>query len=337
MINTAIEWATHTLNFWWGCTKVSQACAHCYAEAMARVFSRGKATWGPDGARWLRFEAAALELGKILRKAERTGVRPRVFVNSMSDTFEANPVLDATRCMALVAMADCPGADFLLLTKRPENVRAMVPPAWLDSWPANVWLGTTVEDQLTAAERVPVLLAIPAAVRFLSCEPLLGPVDLQALVLEICGLCCEPVYGNAFAATASCGCFTDGQEAYTWRGLDWVICGGESGHGARPMNPAWARGLRDQCAAAEVPFFFKQWGEWIGGQFDARKGKMICDPATVGGGSLGRIFWTNPGHPKLQKYGPVDHYWTAAAARIGKKHTGRVLDGREHNEFPEVK
>lgn len=327
MINTAIEWATHTLNFWWGCTKVSQACAHCYAERLARLFSRGKATWGPNGARWLRFDGAARELRKIVRQAEQAGVRPRVFVNSMSDTFEANPLLDATRCMMLVLIADHPGVDFLLLTKRTENVQAMVPPAWLTDWPANVWLGTTVEDQETAVARVPELLRIPAAVRFLSCEPLLGPVDLSALVLETCSHCNEPVFCDAFGAGARCGCCSEGPEPIAWSSLDWVICGGESGAGARPMNPAWVRRLRDQCAAAGVPFFFKQWGEWhparrVDGCISIEVARIKSDrPVPLRSRNI-------PWHtfPDGQLMG-----------RIGKAAAGRCLDERQHSEFPEVK
>ncbi len=106
MLGTKIEWATDSLNFWWGCTKVSPACAHCYAEGIAKIFARDRTTWGPAGKRWLRFDAAMRDLLKIIRRARRTGERPRVFVNSMSDTFEANDVLNVTRCLALLLMSE---------------------------------------------------------------------------------------------------------------------------------------------------------------------------------------------------------------------------------------
>jgi protein gp37 len=303
MINTLIEWATHTLNFWWGCTKVSQACAHCYAETLAKLYGHGRATWGPSGGRWLRFEAAAAELAKVEREAARTNTRPRVFVNSMSDTFESNELLDATRCMMLVLIADTPAVDFLLLTKRPENVRGMVPPAWLEKWPAHVWIGTTVEDQENANQRIPALLDIPACVRFLSCEPLLGPVEFSNVTHRSD---CVSVLGKPALS-----------------GIHWVIAGGESGAGARPMHPNWARSLRRQCEAVGVPFFFKQWGEWHPAEVSGKR-VSISVPRTA----------SRP-YPKIPK-NPAWHTFDCGQlmARVGKKTAGRQLDGREWNEIP---
>lgn len=242
-LNTKIEWARHTVNFWWGCEEVSPACAFCYAREWAKYASKGKATWGADGERWIR--AAALdEARKIDRlalgeRATETGYT-RVFVNSMSDTFEDHPALGEARAAALELMGSLVNVQWLLLTKRPENVQRMVPEAWRTAWPAQVWIGTTVEDQARADLRIPELLCIPAKVRFLSCEPLLECVRLDK---------CQ-----------------DDELGATWNTLEmsihWVICGGESGAHARAMNPAWARSLRDQCVAAGVPFFFKQWGEY---------------------------------------------------------------------------
>lgn len=342
MIGTAIEWATDTVNFWWGCTKVSEACRFCYAE---RVDGRlgphlsgvaGEYHWGPGAPRLLQVEKALQELGKIRRRAARTGERPRVFINSMSDFFEDRRDLDDVRLLALNAMRVTPEVDYLLLTKRPGTILRLLHDGfsdtsssnalsdWLVDWvsghaPRNIWLGTTVENQEAADRRIPELLKIPAAVRFLSCEPLLGAVDLVPwlFVPDPMGAPTDLIPRNRRTFDPS---------------LDWVICGGESGAHARPMHPDWARGLRDQCAAAGVPFFFKQWGEWA--DFtdcpppSGREERIITPSGEVIGASDG-------------KRGTVDALWQhcggAWMARVGKKAAGRLLDGQEHNAFPEVR
>ncbi len=321
-LRTLIEWAHYTVNFWWGCTKVSPACEHCYAEVISKIFGKGRATWGRRGQRWLQWEGATKKLAKIVRAAKREGVRPRVFVNSMSDTFEDNALLDVTRCMALVALADTPEVDVLLLTKRPENVRKMVPPAWLENWPAHIWIGTTVENQATADERIPELLRVPAAVRFLSCEPLLGPVDLSRCLgpwLGCAHYLAAPTEQDRKEGRTSCAryenasgqCRADFCVFGYIGGIDWVICGGESGGGARPMHPDWARSLRDQCAAAGVPFFFKQWGEWLPScQYRAGDKERLVEKAQ-------------------HSFDAGNHAW-----RVGKKAAGRLLDGVQHNAVP---
>ncbi len=315
--NSKIEWTDHTVNFWWGCSKVSPACAHCYAEGQAARFHAG--LWGPDGERRVRVEAARREAMRYERRAVAEGRRFRVFTNSMSDFFEDRRDLDGARLEALDVIRQTPHLDWLILTKRPEKIRDLLRNAmadamdagredlatWIDAWdfgrpaPANVWLGTTVEDQERADLRIPVLLVVPAAVRFLSCEPLLGPVDLTSLDAS----------GELDALR---GTFDDGGlDTPIIRGpkLDWVICGGESGPHARPMHPDWARSLRDQCAAAGVPFLFKQWGEWI------HSPDGVCRP-----GCDLRLF------PDLH----------ATFDKVGKKAAGRLLDGVEHNGYPEV-
>ena len=228
MLNTAIEWAHHTVNFWWGCSKVSPACANCYAESIATRFRAKEVQWGEGGGRWIRPKAFT-EAAKIERISLAAGGGQRVFVNSMSDTFEAHGALITQRAMMLNLLANSPGANWLLLTKRPENIAAMVPPHWMKDWPAHVWIGTTVENQDQAALRIPPLVAIPAAIHFLSCEPLLGPIDL-----------CK--HGGPL--------------------ISWVIAGGESGPKARPMRYEWIKSLADQCHAGGERFFFKQWGEY---------------------------------------------------------------------------
>lgn len=221
--NSGIEWTHHTFNPWIGCTKISAACDHCYAEAWdARGLQGGPSRWGPHAAR-----TRTKTWGNPLRwqkKAAAEGVRYRVFTASLADVFDNHKSIDpAWRHELWALIRQCPDLDFLLLTKRPENISRYLPDDWADGYP-NVWLGCTVEDQ-KAAERAKHLIKIPAKVHFLSMEPLVGPVDLSDVI----------------------------------GGLEWVITGGENGKHYRPVNPDWFRTIRDQCAAQEVPFLFKQW------------------------------------------------------------------------------
>lgn len=297
MKNTKIEWCHHTVNFWWGCAfalltdgSVSQECIHCYAKKLAAFFSKGAATWGTDGKRWIRHVAARRELYRMDKSAHARGVRERVFINSMSDTFEDREDLKESRGFLWYVCKYVTNLDILLLTKRPQNVRAMVPAEWLRDWPAHVWIGTTVGTQAAADERIPALLTIPAAVRFLSCEPLLENVDLSSRIPG--GLAARDGYVP---------------------GIHWVICGGESGPKARPMHPEWARSLRDQCAAAGVPFFFKQWGEYF------------PIPTAMLGTDLKL-------RPHVHIFADTEFYM----GRVGKDKAGRLLDDLEWSQFPEV-
>jgi protein gp37 len=228
--NSSIEWTHHTFNPWWGCTKVSAACKHCYAEAWARRL--GMNLWGGRSDRRFFSDSHWKEPIRWNAHASAAGLRYRVFCASMGDIFEPRSDLDVWRVRLWDLICLTPCLDWLLLTKRPDEVSQKVP--WGRSWPSNVWLGTTVETQLWASRRVPVLLQVAAAVRFVSCEPLLGPVDLR------------PWLGSGQSRP----------------GIDWVIAGGESGAKARAMDPRWAIDLRDQCIHADVPFHFKQWGNW---------------------------------------------------------------------------
>ena len=246
--STGIGWTHHTANFWWGCQRVSPGCEHCYAEHLA-VVRRKLPVWGPPSTTGReRKKGVWKDVPKWNAAAKADGVRRRMFVSSMADVFEAHPQVAPWRAEALDLLADCDGLDVQLLTKRPENIRAMVPAAWLESWPAHVWVGTTVEDQKRAEQRIPHLLAVPAAVRFLSCEPLLGRVNLKLGRGGDCRRC-----GNRY-------CLNGVHAEFPKSRLDWVIVGGESGPGARPCDLAWIRGIVAQCQAAGVSVFVKQLG-----------------------------------------------------------------------------
>ena len=258
---TSISWTRHTFNPWWGCEKVSPGCAHCYAETFSK--RTGHTVWGANAPR--RFFGDK-HWGEPLRwdiDAAKLGERHRVFCASMADWLEDRDDLVAPLAQLLELIRVTPNLDWLLLTKRPENWlkritdaimwnwceddQAAALHAWGRNWingqpPANVWIGTTVEDQQRADKRIPELLKIPAKVRFLSCEPLLGPVDLRGPGLYA---------GDSIAPAAIID--------YEPR-IHWAIAGGESGPGFRPFNPDWARSLRDQCKAAHVAFHMKQMG-----------------------------------------------------------------------------
>lgn len=275
-MKTKIEWATDVWNPVTGCTKVSAGCKHCYAEMIAKRF------WVERGFADVRMHPERLEDPLHWRKPRR------VFVNSMSDLFHPDvPGAFAYRIWEIMRVT--PQHTYMILTKRPDRMLNLMH----DTLP-NVWLGVSVEDQEKANERIPLLLRTPAAVRFVSCEPLLGGVVLPMFLYDI-------------SKNVEIG------------HLDWVICGGESGPGARPMHPDWARSLRDQCQAAGLPFFFKQWGEWL------PRSQISMDMQ----GDLAM----------RESFGESFHYRAfdngEQSIRIGKKSAGRLLDGHEWNEYPE--
>jgi protein gp37 len=362
--NTAIEWCDATWNPITGCSVVSPGCTNCYAMRLAGTRmknhpSRAGLTRGTKaGPVWtgeVRFNEAWLDEPLRWKRPRR------IFVCAHGDLF-ADGVPDAWIDRVFASMALAPQHIFLVLTKRaarmreyltaekrhfdddrvidpPRSTRMMIAQemaplarsgtigealdAWNavdsgDRWPLpNVWLGVSVEDQARADARIPLLLDTPAAKRFISAEPLLGPVDLRMLNFD--GIT------NIDALTGAHGI------VQPMRGsgpaIDWVIAGGESGHAARPMHPAWAQSLRDQCTAARVPFFFKQWGHFtprdrspgMPGYIEVtgRDPDVAWPDGTIGSGCMDR----NGG------YGwPLDP--------VGKKAAGRLLDGREWNEFP---
>ncbi|MGW7355141.1 DUF5131 family protein [Streptomyces sp. NPDC054802] len=258
---TAIEWTDATWNPTTGCDRVSPGCDNCYALTMAkRLKGMGSAKYQRDG------NPGTSGPGFGVAVHEDTLTEPlhwknprRVFVNSMSDLFHAQ-VPDAFIAEVFAVMARTPQHTYQVLTKRHGRMRSLLSrPTFRDNlahlttaWPLpNVWLGVSVEDQERADLRVPALLETPAAVRFLSCEPLLAPVDLEQAVIPMGG---ERGHGLTASYVHAGGC------CRKLHGLDWVIVGGESGPGARPMRADWARSLRDQCGERSIPFFFKQAG-----------------------------------------------------------------------------
>lgn len=326
---TGIEWCDSTFNPWIGCTRVSPACDDCYAARSTPARTMGIA-WGPAEPRrrtspstWkqpLAWERAAPEF------FAKHGRRRRVFCASLADVFD-NEVPPEWRAALFALIASTPNLDWLLLTKRIGNVAKMIEAPGMQKCglPANVWLGATVVNQAEADRDIPKLLAVPARVRFLSIEPMLGPISLD----------CWPVYGEDEKPL-----------------LHWVIVGGESGPKARPMHPDWARSLRDQCAAAGVPLLFKQWGEWlpISEQSDEfnrtlyRPNRIACPGEDQGNldecyGRTCRVETC-----VIQGDGTVLAPLTPMAFqqgansmltyRVGKKAAGRLLDGVEHNGFP---
>lgn len=317
--NSKIEWTDSTWNPIRGCTRVSEGCRNCYAERVAARFSgegqpyEGLARMTSQGPLWTgKIKLVEEHLNDPLRWK-----KPRlIFVNSMSDLFhEGVPDSFIDRVFAVMALS--PQHTFQVLTKRPERMSRYLWSAerrvaslagystnegdWY-KWPLkNVWLGVSIEDQKTADERIPLLLQTPAAVRWLSAEPLLGPINFRW----------EPYAHEATGETYREYLERHGKvnQYEALRQISWVVAGGESGPGARPMHPDWARSLRDQCAEARVPFFFKQFGDWWPG--------------------IGNV--TYPPSAPLHEW--PDGHW---ARRVGKKLAGRVLDGRTWDEFPDA-
>ena len=376
---TNIEWTDATWNPVRGCSRVSEGCTRCYAERVAGRFSgpglpyEGLAVMTDAGPRWTGKVALVPE---HLEDPLRWKKPRRIFVNSMSDLFhESLSDEDIERVFGVMALAT--QHTFQVLTKRAERMaswfndtrgsletreihvlraaehlghkrwgapdapfvfdsRGNEPHLYMNAsaervrnrrrWPGwplpNVWLGVSVEDQVRAEELVPELLATPAAVRFLSCEPVLGPLDLWAFFTS-------DLRDKSLAALKS----------GRMPGVDWVIAGGESGPDARPMHPGWARSLRDQCAAAGVPYFFKQHGEWaprgiVGGgrqRGDEAGRELYIEPT----GTIHATDEDGMGEPWTPEASKKFDGW-ALIRRVGKKAAGRLLDGVTHDAFPEV-
>lgn len=332
--NTKIEWANHTFNPWFGCQKVGPGCDHCYAEGWAK--RSGLVQWGPGTDRRRSSDANWRKPIKWNRQAEiqhnawqafketHPGLtdtqlveagfakpeRPRVFCASLADVFD-NAVPDAWRMDLFSLIAKTPYLDWLLVTKRVGNVMRMCSGDGLmfDMIADRVWLGVTICNQEEADRDIPKLMQIPAKVRWLSMEPLLGPVDLSQWLDLI------QYEDGAAWMRRNIGQLHDM--------LDWVVVGGESGPHARPMNPDWAYELRDQCDAADVPFLFKQWGEW----------------ATAGNRAFGTV------NGEVRHIRSDGSFWgddlpedenadVLTVVKVGKASAGRLLGGVQHDGYP---
>lgn len=346
--NGGIAWCTETWNPLRGCTRVSAGCINCYAESMAARFSGEglpyEGTINPETKRW----NGTIKLVNEHLQDPLRWKRPRmVFVNSMSDLFHED-VPDEFIDQVFAVMTFARQHTFQVLTKRPKRMqeymsRDPVTPAFLEMFKLrngiefvgpmtncprkNIWLGVTVENQEAADERIPLLLQTPAAVRWLSMEPLLGAVDLALL-----GTLPRSQHAN----------YTQTHDL-----LHWVVVGGESGSNARPMHPDWARSLRDQCAEAGVSFLFKQWGEWHTKAFLASSGTPVFRQF----GDFQQ--WVNKAQTWVQGGICLDHdgrelknggdmmrarddekFPVTIMHRVGKKAAGRLLDGVLHDGYP---
>lgn len=349
--NSKIEWTDHTFNPWEGCQKVGPGCDHCYAETRNARYAGGQAiNWGPGAPRrrtggsnwnkplkwnkhaeleqaaWEGFKSSYPELtdAELIARGFVKPRRPRVFCASLADVFD-NAVDPQWRADLFSLIAKTPNLDWLLLTKRIGNVRGMLAElahphdqdlTLLDMMPLpNVWIGATVVNQEEADRDIPKLLAVPAKVRFLSMEPLLGPVNLEQACDLVEAQVCKGTWRDIADPIKCAAALRRGSVAL----LDWVIVGGESGPGARPMHPDWARSLRDQCQDAGTDFLFKQWGDWMPGE---KEGDTVKLTFPIDGPH-------GPANPEV-------HDWPdgACAARVGKKAAGRLLDGRTWDEVP---
>lgn len=372
--HSTIEWTRgddgspgSTWNIVTGCSVVSPGCAHCYAMRWAggrlkhHPSRRGLTIPSKAGPVWtgeVRFNREWLTLPLGWKRPRR------IFVAAHGDLFhEAVPDSVLDQVFAVIALA--PRHSFQVLTKRAERMRAYLSApsardrietlafdwlqtnagrdaaeAWYDGgngprWPLpTVWLGVSAEDQQRAEERIPHLLATPAAVRFLSAEPLLGPINLRNLAVRRTneGSPAPPTYEKWHALGG--GRMTSDHKG-PWLGrhpcpqLDWVIAGGESGLGARPMHPDWARSLRDQCTTAGVAFFFKQWGEWTPGE-NVERQRGIVD-----GAHWFADKWSFSRENLADTDGHIDDQ--PDLYRVGKKTAGRLLDGRTWDQMPEAR
>jgi protein gp37 len=299
--HSKIEWTDASWNPVTGCTKVSDGCKHCYAERdwarLAAPRAKPNIYTGRD------FTDVRCHPERLDQPLRWTKPR-RIFVNSMSDLFHED-IPSEFIAAVFHRMAMAPQHIFQILTKRPERMLNFLTGGLAFEKPLpNVWLGVSCEDQATADERIPLLLQTPAAVRFISAEPLLGPIDLWPWV-------------NINLPSRW------PRHAYAPRGpfLDWLIAGGESGPRARPSHPDWFRSLRDQCQAAGVPFFFKQWGEWAPFTYIDENRKALL-----------RIGYSK--HEEERECVVGEHSAAINMRRVGKKAAGRSLDGRTWDEYP---
>ena len=340
-MSTGITWTEETWNPIVGCSIVSKGCTNCYAMQWAGQRMDGNPRAPHYAGTTKQVNGHHVWTGKLARAPEATLLKPlrwtrprMIFVNSMSDLFhEAVPDDWIDQIFAVMALT--PQHTYQILTKRPERMKAYMsdaatrgrildlallmkelPHNW--AWPLNnVWLGVSIEDQATADERIPKLLTTPAAVRWISAEPLLGPIDLTDIspsILTDPDLMWDALSGDLNRRYLLRRTFGDKLKHHSIGNisprLDWVVAGGESGSASRPMHPDWPRSIRDQCADAGTSFFFKQWGEWA----------PSCDGVTA----TARI-------PLARRWPGVEAVWSW---RVGKRIAGDLLDGVQHHNWP---
>jgi protein gp37 len=305
MADTKIEWAEKVWNPVTGCTKISLGCKNCYAERMSKRLA-GRCGYPKDNPFAVTLHPDKLDEPMKWKKPKR------IFVCSMGDLFHEEVPFEFIH-QIWDGMKACPQHVFLVLTKRPERMEEVLGRIYrLERFGAakgfwnHVWLGVTAENQDLYDQRVQYLRQIPAAVRFISYEPALGPLVMRKKAADEKEIIQAALMGQL-----------DDYSRPVEKGIDWVICGGESGPGARPMHPDWVRGLRDQCVAAGVPFFFKQWGEWL---HSSQIAGSDLDPDCAD--SFLRYTWTIKAND--------------VSFKVGKKAAGRLLDGQEWSQFPEV-
>ena len=316
MADTKIEWAEKSWNPITGCTRCSPGCENCYAERMAyRLACMGQKKYqkviSTDGGVWnhkIYCDEKSLDIPLHWRKP------CRIFVCSMSDLFHKKVPFEFIDNV-FGAMFAAPQHIYQILTKRPKRMAEYIPHlddncfecgdpiCWSAKPNSNIHLGVSISNQAEADEKIPILLRIPAAVRWLSIEPMLGRIKLNHIKTNERTL-------NALKGVSKYK--VDGNTPYYGHFIDWVVVGGESGPGARPIHPDWVRNIRDQCVAAGVPFYFKQWGEWLIGN----------DPIVQSMNTLN--FW-----PKRVTSIGDDNFF-----RVTKKKAGRLLDGREWKQLP---
>lgn len=305
--NSKIEWTDHTLNLWWGCTKVHTGCRNCYAETLSKRW--GNDVWGEDKSR-KGIESAFPDLKKYQRQAEAENKMVKIFCGSMMDIFEKpkiliNPTRHSEgwtinrtaglrqRLFEEISTGEYNNLIFLFLTKRPDQIASGNPPK-------NVWFGTSISDQETADIYVDQLRSNKKDNLFLSIEPQVGPIN--SLNLD---------------------------------GIKWVICGGESGHNARPMHPDWVRSIRDQCKEANVPFFFKQWGEYQEVEHHINTDVIVLKNGTYG---TERCLSKNGDVIRFNDVSYTTESWRnqnpTLMKKVGKSKSGSELDGMHHKEFP---
>lgn len=320
--NTKIEWAKHTFNPWIGCQKVGPGCDNCYAEIANGGAHTAK--WGPHAARVRTKDGNWMKPITWNAKAAAAGERHTVFCSSLADVFDNHTSVDPAWRMDLAALiGKTPALDWLLLTKRVGNAEAMLREMFPDGVPGNIWLGATIVNQAEADRDIPKLLAakktLGLPVAYLSMEPLLGPVDLRRWFhgpdkhCETCTMGADCLCAYELRRNLS--------EGIAPGSIDWVIVGGETGSLARPMHISWVRDLRDQCKRGEVPFLFKQWGNWFPyGEVDAEGERN----------SISR-----------SKDPSLWHEWSAGSAGysvwIDKTVAGRFLDCQTHDELPVIR